>query len=334
MVVMLVSIAGTSPFAYITNYNDDTVSVIDTATDNVTATVPVGDGPGGVAVSPDGSKVYVVDNTCNGTVSVINTATNTVTASVYVGGWPFGVAVSPDGSKVYVPTKVCVINVNDTDCFNPGNVSVINTSTDTVTAMIPVGILPAGVAVSPDGTKVYVTNAGRDNIDGSTVSVINTTTNTVTDVPVVDRPHGIVVSGTKVYVTNWDGMNVSVIDTATNTVTATVGVGPHPLGVAVTPDGTKVYVANEGSGDNYGFVSVIDTVNNTTDEVNVGKRPHGIAVTPDGTKVYVASRGSNTTYVIDTATNNVTATVPVGSGPIAFGQFIGGPKNTGKSTYC
>ena len=36
---------------------------------------------------------------------------------------------------------------------------------------------------------------------------------------------------------------VSVIDTATNTVTATVPVGSYPIGVAVTPDGTKVYVA-------------------------------------------------------------------------------------------
>ncbi len=38
--------------------------------------------------------------------------------------------------------------------------------------------------------------------------------------------------------------NVSVIDTATNNVTATVHVGIYPTGVAVSPDGTKVYVAN------------------------------------------------------------------------------------------
>jgi YVTN family beta-propeller protein len=47
---------------------------------------------------------------------------------------------------------------------------------------------------------------------------------------------------------------VSVVDTATLTVTATIPVGSEPLGVAVSPDGSKVYVANKGSD----IVSVID----------------------------------------------------------------------------
>jgi YVTN family beta-propeller protein len=45
--------------AYITNALDNTVSVIDTKTNTVTATIPIGVGPVGVAVNPDGSKVYV-----------------------------------------------------------------------------------------------------------------------------------------------------------------------------------------------------------------------------------------------------------------------------------
>ena len=55
------------------------------------------------------------------------------------------------------------------------NVSVINATTNTVTATVPVGITPLGIAVTPDGTKVYVTNAESDN-----VSVIDTATNNVT----------------------------------------------------------------------------------------------------------------------------------------------------------
>src|SRR5262244_2845507 len=50
------------------------------------------------------------------------------------------------------------------------------------------------------------------------------------------------------YVTNSASNTVSVIDTATNTVVATVPVGSVPLGVAITPDGTRAYVANPGSG--------------------------------------------------------------------------------------
>ena len=63
--VILVSIAGAAPFAYIPNSGSNTVSVIDTATHKVTATVPVGIEPSGVAISPDGSKVYVSINSSN-----------------------------------------------------------------------------------------------------------------------------------------------------------------------------------------------------------------------------------------------------------------------------
>src|SRR6266404_2960716 len=66
--------------AYITNNASATVSVIDTATNTVTATIHVGSNPLGVAVSPDGSKVYVTNNN-DGSVSVIDTATNAVTAT-------------------------------------------------------------------------------------------------------------------------------------------------------------------------------------------------------------------------------------------------------------
>jgi YVTN family beta-propeller protein len=56
--------------------------------------------PTGVAVTPDGSKVYVANQSSN-TVSVINTATNAV-GSITVGSGPVGGAVTPDGSEVYV----------------------------------------------------------------------------------------------------------------------------------------------------------------------------------------------------------------------------------------
>ena len=80
--------AQAAPFAYITNEGSATVSVIDTATQTVVATVPVGSLPCGVAVTPDGALVYVA-NAGGDTVSVIDTATNTVVATVPVGS-PIG----------------------------------------------------------------------------------------------------------------------------------------------------------------------------------------------------------------------------------------------------
>jgi len=304
--LMLVNIAGASPFAYITNYDSGTVSVIDTATNKVTATVSVGGSPYGVAVSPDGSKVYVTTDT----VSVIDTATNNVTATVSVGSSLVGIAVNPDGTKVYVTS------------WNKQTVSVIDTATNKVTATVPAEWRPSGITFSPDGTKAYVTISGNNII-----SVIDTATNTVTaTVPVGSSPDGVAATpdGKKIYVANSGDNNVSVIDTVNNTVTASVKVGRFPHGVGVTPDGTKVYVTNAEKG---GAVSVIDTSTNTiiaTLYVSLSS-PVGVSVTPDGKKVYVANRGSNTVSVIDTATNTVTVTIPVGNYPVAFGQFIFSP---------
>lgn len=59
----------------------------------------------------------------------------------------------------------------------------IDTATNTITAMVAVGSEPRGVVLSPDGTKAYVTNSGSDS-----VSVINTTTNTVTTTIVAGWP--------------------------------------------------------------------------------------------------------------------------------------------------
>jgi len=100
-------------------------------------------------------------------------------------------------------------------------------------ATVPVGSFPTGVAVTPAGTRVYVTN----EFFSGTVSVIDTATNTVVaTVPVGSFPLGVAVTpaGTRVYVANRSSSGtVSVIDTATNTVVATVPVGSAPLSLGI-----------------------------------------------------------------------------------------------------
>jgi YVTN family beta-propeller protein len=140
---------------YVANVNDDTVSVIDTATNTVTATIPVGSHPIYVAADPAAGTVYVT-NVNDDTVSVINAATNTVTATIPVGSGPVGVATDPAAGTVYVTNQ------------GDDTVSVINAATNTVTATTPVGTTPAGVAVDPSTHTAYVANAGDD-----TVSVIS-----------------------------------------------------------------------------------------------------------------------------------------------------------------
>jgi YVTN family beta-propeller protein len=86
---------------YVSNYLGDSVSVINTATNLVTATVAVGRAPAGLAVSPDNFQVYVVNKVGN-TVSVINVALDNVVGTVTVGSGPESIAISPDGRRAYV----------------------------------------------------------------------------------------------------------------------------------------------------------------------------------------------------------------------------------------
>ena len=118
---------------------------------------------------------------------------------------------------------------------------------------------------------------------------------------------------------------VSVIDTATLSVVS-FGVAGGPIAVAITPDGTRAYVASNFSNT----VEVIDTATNTeVVTIPVGIEPFAIAITPDGTRAYVTNSGSNTVSVIDTATNAVVATVPVGLVPagVAITPAPQAPKN-------
>jgi YVTN family beta-propeller protein len=101
----LASPAEAAPFAYVANNGDGTVSVIDTATRKLVATIPVGRGGDGVAVTPDGKRAYVANSGSN-TVSVIDAASNKVVGTVQVGNDPHGVAVSPDGTHVYIANLV------------------------------------------------------------------------------------------------------------------------------------------------------------------------------------------------------------------------------------
>jgi YVTN family beta-propeller protein len=122
----------------VANSNINTVSVIDTATNIVTATVNVGVNPDRIVVSPDGKKVYVV-NSADGTISVIDTATNTVTAIVSVGQDVGAVTFSSDGSQIYV--------LKGNFFSNEGTVSIIDAATNVVKTTVNLGSLPNQIAI-------------------------------------------------------------------------------------------------------------------------------------------------------------------------------------------
>jgi YVTN family beta-propeller protein len=259
----------------------------------------IGGAPYGVAVRPDGTKVYVTDID-NNRVSVIDVATNAVVGSIAVGKSPWGIAVGADG-RAYV--------ANSSD----GTVSVIDTFTDTVLGDVAVGNSPTSVAV--DGHRVYVTNTNDD-----TVSVINTDTYATSLVAVGDSPFGVAVSGGKVFVTNDEDDTVTVFDAATNTVVGTIAVGDHPTGIAA--GGGRVVVTNSGSSaiDGDGTVTLIDaaTLQVVGDPLKVGDFPTNVVVNADGTRAYVTDFGYGTVSTIDLQTGTVLGT------PVSVGAAVDG----------
>src|SRR2546429_4867024 len=118
--------ANAAPFAYIPNASGNDVSVIDPATNAVVSAQSLGGDPFGVAVAPDGSRVYVTNH--SPAVLVIDTATNSVVQAVRVGSTAdqtHGVAVTPDGARVYVTTI-------SEQPYGHFGVAVIDTATNTV----------------------------------------------------------------------------------------------------------------------------------------------------------------------------------------------------------
>lgn len=279
---------GTRVYVAQKDYNNlvNNVYVVDTSTNAIVATVPVGYTADGIAVNSSGTYAYVAI-VGGGYVSVIDTNKNSEVARVSVGGFPYTVALNQSGTFAYAVSG----------SYGADYVSVIDTSNNTVVASVPVGEGPQGVAVNPAGTFVYVAN-NHDN----TVSVINTrNSRVVATVPVGLNPWGVAINpaGTFAYVANEYSNSVSVIDTSTNTVVATIPVGSVPRSVAINAAGTYVYVTNynNGNGLSNGTLSVIDTVTNTVvNTLPAGIGPWGIAVNATGTMAYVANEGDDNVY--------------------------------------
>jgi uncharacterized protein (TIGR03437 family) len=312
-------------YAYIPNYQDNTVSVINTITDTVVETIRVGSVPLGVAITPDGSKAYITNNG-DPSVSVINTGANTVAITIttnsssnppppgYLSS-PRGIAITPDGTRVYVANA-------------SNGILVIDTLTNSVVAAFPTGCDAYDVAITPDDTQAYVTN----NCD-NTVSVVNIASNPnkiVATISVGRSPQGVDIApdDKHAYVANWADSTVSVIDTTTHSVTTIAGFA-NPVTVAVAPDGSRAYVVG-----GYDGIMLINTTDNTVTDTNVSSplvlhRTLGVAFTQNGAKAYVPTSccvGPNPVYVFNTANVSLLTTVAVGydlGAPLILGKFVG-----------
>ena len=271
---------------------------------------------GGAAVSPDGTRAYVT-NYSSSNVAVIGTASKTVVTSVPTGRAPVGVAVSPDGSTAYVANS------------GSNSVTAIDTATfATRQIRMPRYSYPSSIAISPDGSHVYVAGDNLVPDFGNTpcfVFVIDTGSGEVVDSIKVPYPMALTVSpdGTKIYVVGGFSY-LYTISTASNTITNSVllenngASSPATGGIAVTPDGTRVF-ADDG-GDNKIF-EVDVTKNKVIRTIKAGAIPGILTVTPDGTELWAGDYEATWISVVNIATGTLAHKIALGSQSygIAFG---------------
>ncbi len=144
-------------------------------------------------------------------------------------------ALSPDGGLLLV--------------VNPdsNSLSFVDTSTDSCSAEIPVGVDPRSVVISGDGSTAYVTNQGSDSL-----SVVDISAQEVlTDVSVGDRPVGLAISpgGQVLAVAEMGDDTVRLLNTVDLSIRSIVAVADRPHGLAFTPDGRRLLITHLLSGE-------------------------------------------------------------------------------------
>ena len=178
--------------------------------------------------------------------------------------------------------------------------------------------LPHELAISPDHKTAYVPLYG-DGVYGNNpkpdhrIVMIDLATRAITgtiDVKPHIAPHGLQVDANGMLYASCDlSRKLLVIDPKEKKIRAAIDTDGTGHWAAVTPDGTKAYVANK---DDRKFVSVVDLkLKKMTGYVPMPKGTQGITMSPDGKRVIAIDFIDPKMYVIDTATDKIVDTIPV-----------------------
>ena len=270
----------------------------------VLGAVDVGRGPIG-DIAADGTTL-VVTNSGDNSVSVIDADTLTVESTVTVTGEPFATAAIDD--RAYVSTASASYD----------SVSVVDTDAKAVIASYPLAFSVTGVAVSPDGKRVFAGRSGRDQAD---IAVIDITSDRVGTIDLAGGA-GINVdavrvspSGKRVYAATSDvrGSRLVVVDAETARAIGAVMIGSPIRDLALSPDGSIAYVLSCDPVHG-GIVNVIDlTTHAITGTAGIGGSPMQMTLSADGARAYIVDHDD--VAVLCTVTNEVVDAITVGAQP-------------------
>ena len=193
-----------------------------------------------------------------------------------------GLGFSPDGTRLFMS------NIH-------GSVKVFGVAAGVVTASHTIPLppakapqraaeIPAGLAVSADGARLYVCG----NLSNRLHEIELATGKVVRSIEVGVAPHDVVLAGGKAFVSNRGGRRPGPGDLT----------GPAGRGTTVRVD-PLTHVASEGS------VSVIDLATGQAREVLTGRHASALAVAPDGRHVVCANAGDDHLSILSVASGEV-----------------------------
>lgn len=265
-------------YVFASGIGNKKVARIATADNTSILSTSLGNAPQSMALSPDGTRLYVPLGNDDAIV-VLNTTTMGVvtTFPLPAGTFPNGIAISPSGDSLYIAGYL-VNELVKMNAYTGANQS------------FPVCNNPLDVSISPEGLRVYVTCYGANKVDvvstadGSVMSSINVGTS----------PYSATISpnGSTLYVVNEGSNSVTVIDTATLIVLDTILVGSNPRFAAVSPDGTQLAVSNYASKT----LMLINSANNQilqTITPTGATYTEGVAYSARGNSLWLAAQSSN-----------------------------------------
>lgn len=313
------------PAAYVVNGESNTISVINLNSNTLTDTIELmttggNDMPmwphhiyhfaaGGahrLAVGVPGSDLSAGHGGnmggMKGRVMIIDAIKGSISKDLEVPAMNHNAAFSPDGREIWTSQMEM-----------EGKVLVFDAQNYTLKNTIRVGIEPAEVTFSADGTKAYVANGG-DN----TVSIIDPATKAVlTTIPVGENPVGAWVGHDgKMYLDNEDGQSISVIDVASNKIVQTIPLGFMPGSAAHLASRKELWVTDPDNGQVHFWIP--DATGHLWvhgGKFNAGAGAHAVAITSDGATAYVTNQSAASVSVIKVSDHTKIKDIPVGKKP-------------------
>lgn len=200
-------------YIFVTNFSGSSVSVVDTTIWRVTRTIRTPAAPHSIVLSPDGRLAYVA---CylGAAITVLDIAQQAIVGTIPLPAQarPYGLNISRDGRYLYT-----------SDNFS-SQLYTLDTTTRTAVAAVQVGLRPALIARSPNGSMLYVANGGSHNLSAVDIASNPAAPHVIATTSLDGYPHGVSVTpdGRYVIVADTVSGDVSIVDALSHLVIATV----------------------------------------------------------------------------------------------------------------